>query len=217
MTESWRTIPHVTQFDEADITDLLKLRKIYSPFYEKKGAHLTLTPFLIKAVVDVLQTHPEFNGSLDSSRGEFVYKSYYHFGIAVDTEQGLLVPVIRDVDKKDLLQLSHELKDLADRARQRKVSLEEMQGGTFTISNQGGIGGRHFTPIINTPEVAILGTGRGVEKSVIRRQRTEKRTLLPLALSYDHRAIDGAGAARFITDLVHRLQEFRESEVRLKG
>lgn len=215
MVESWTQVPHVTQFDEADITDLQRKRKIHLPFYKKRNAHLTLTPFILKALVDLLRKYPVFNASLDSSTNELVYKSYYHFGIAVDTEYGLLVPVLRDVDKKSLLELSVELVDLAERARNRKIPLEEMQGGTFTISNQGGIGGGHFTPIINTPEVAILGIGRGGLKPVSRSSRTEKRMILPLALSYDHRVIDGADAARFITGLIDRLAGFKESEIRL--
>ena len=216
MAESWTTIPHVTQFDEADVTDLLKLRKKYSAAYEKKKAHLTLTSFALKAVVETLKKHPMFNASMDEASGEIVYKEYYHIGIAVDTEQGLIVPVIRDVDKKSMMQLSAELQQLAERTRQRKVSLEEMQGGTFTISNQGGIGSAQFTPIINKPEVAILGMGRGSEKLVIRKGKQTKRIMLPLGLSYDHRLIDGANAARFMVDLVAAFEQFSESQMRAK-
>jgi pyruvate dehydrogenase E2 component (dihydrolipoamide acetyltransferase) len=215
MVESWTRIPHVTQFDQADITDLQRLRKIYGPIYKKKNVNLTITPFLLRALVDVLKKYPVFNASIDPDTHELVLKQYYHFGIAVDTEQGLLVPVLRDVDKKSMYDLSTELEQLAARARERKVSPEEMQGGTFTISNQGGIGGGHFTPIINAPEVAILGIGRGSEQSVFRTQRPERRVMLPLALSYDHRVIDGADAARFMTVLVARLDSFRETELRL--
>jgi len=216
MAESWTTIPHVTQFDSADVTDILKLRKKYSAAYEKKKAHLTLTSFALKAVVDTLKKHPVFNASMDEATGEIVYKDYYHIGIAVDTEQGLIVPVIKDVDKKSMLQLSAELHELAERTRDRKVSLEEMQGGTFTISNQGGIGSAHFTPIINKPQVAILGMGRGSEKLVVRKGKTAKRVLLPLGLSYDHRLIDGANAARFMVDLVAAFEQFSESNMRAK-
>ncbi len=216
MAESWTTIPHVTQFDNADVTDLLKLRKKYSAAYEKKKAHLTLTSFALKAVVETLKNHPIFNASMDEASGEIVYKDYYHIGIAVDTEQGLIVPVIRDVDKKSMMQLSAELQELAERTRQRKVSLEEMQGGTFTISNQGGIGSAHFTPIINKPEVAILGMGRGSEKLMIRKGKQTKRTMLPLGLSYDHRVIDGANAARFMVDLVAAFEQFSERQMRAK-
>jgi pyruvate dehydrogenase E2 component (dihydrolipoamide acetyltransferase) len=215
MTDSWAHVPHVTQFDHADITDLQRLRKIYGPIYKKKNVSLTITPFLLKALVDVLKKYPVFNASLDSGTNELVFKNYYHFGIAVDTEQGLLVPVLRDVDKKSMFEISGELEQLATRARERKVNLDEMQGGTFTVSNQGGIAGGHFTPIINTPEVAILGVGRGSEQSVFRTQRAERRIMLPLALSYDHRVIDGADAAKFITALIARLDSFRESELRL--
>jgi pyruvate dehydrogenase E2 component (dihydrolipoamide acetyltransferase) len=205
MTESWTTIPHITQFDNVDITDVLELRKKYQKAYEKKGASLTLTPFIMKAVVETLKKHPIFNASMDEATDEIVYKNYYHLGIAVDTEQGLIVPVIRDVDKKSLLQLSIELQDIAERTRQRKISLEEMQGGTFTISNQGGIGGAHFTPIINKPEVAILGVGRGSLQAVVRDKKIVQRMVVPLGLSYDHRVIDGGNAARFITDFCEAL------------
>jgi pyruvate dehydrogenase E2 component (dihydrolipoamide acetyltransferase) len=215
MVESWTTVPHVTQFDNVDITDLLAVRKKYQKAYEKKNAHLTLTPFILKAVVETLKKHPMFNASIDEATGEIVYKHYYHIGIAVDTEQGLIVPVIRDVDKKSLLELSIELQELAERTRQRKVSLEEMQGGTFTISNQGGIGGAHFTPIINTPEVAILGIGRGSLQPVVLGKKIVQRMIVPLGLSYDHRLIDGANAARFITDFVQALQHFDEKAVKL--
>ena len=215
MVESWTTVPHITQFDEADVTGLLELRKKYAAQYEKKGGHLTLTSFALKAVVATLKQHPSFNASIDENAGEIVSKNYYHIGIAVDTEQGLLVPVVRDVDKKSVLQLSIELSTLAERARQRKVTLEEMQGGTFTISNQGGIGSAHFTPIVNTPEVAILGMGRGVVKPVVREGKVVQRTVLPVALSYDHRIVDGANAARFMVDLVQALEDFTEADVRV--
>ena len=215
MVESWTTVPHVTQFDDADITDLLALRKKHGPAYEKKKAHLTLTPLIMKALVAALKAHPKLNASLDEATDEIVFKNYYNIGIAVDTEQGLIVPVIRDVDRKSLLDLARELEELAARTRERKVSLEEMQGGTFTISNQGGIGGAHFTPIINKPEVAILGLGRGAVRAVVQKNTVTRRTLLPLGLSYDHRVIDGGDAARFITDLVGCIQGFKEADVRL--
>jgi pyruvate dehydrogenase E2 component (dihydrolipoamide acetyltransferase) len=215
MTESWTTVPHITQFDELDATEILALRKKYGAKYEKQGAHLTLTSFAVKASVDVLKKHPVFNASIDERAGEIIYKQYYHVGIAVDTEQGLIVPVLRDADKKSLLDVSIEMGALAERTRQRKVSLEEMQGGTFTISNQGGIGSGHFTPIVNTPEVAILGIGRGVVKPVVRKGKVVQRTMVPIVLSYDHRVIDGANAARFMTDLVQALETFKESDVRI--
>jgi pyruvate dehydrogenase E2 component (dihydrolipoamide acetyltransferase) len=215
MHESWASVPRVTQFEEADVTGIVALRKKYAAKYEKKGGHLTLTPFLIKAVVAALKKHPIFNSSLDEATEEIVFKDYYHIGIAVDTEQGLIVPVIRDVDKKNLLQLSRELAELAERTRQRKVGGDELKGGTFTISNQGGIGGGFFTPIVNKPEVAILGVGRGALKPVVRGAKIEKRMMLPLGLSYDHRVIDGATAARFIVEIVQALDQFKESEVKI--
>src|SRR5947208_7811533 len=213
MSESWTKVPRVTQFDEADITARMELRKKYQTAYEAKGARLTLTPLAVKAVVTTLKKHLIFNSSLDEAAGEIVFKQYYHIGVAVDTEAGLLVPVIRDVDKKDLLQLSREVEDLAARARARKLSLDEMKGGTFTISNQGGIGGGHFTPIVNAPEVAILGLGRGGLKAVVKDKQIEQRLMLPLAVSYDHRVIDGGVAARFTVDLVQALENFGEDEI----
>src|SRR6266480_7153937 len=215
MSESWTTVPRVTQFDEADITALMELRKKYQAAYEAKGARLTLTPLALKAVVATLKQHPIFNSSLNEAAGEIVFKEYYHIGVAVDTDAGLLVPVVRDVDKKNLLQLTKEVEELAARARERKLSLDEMKGGTFTISNQGGIGGAHFTPIINLPEVAILGLGRGALKAVVKDKQTQQRLMLPIAISYDHRVIDGGAAARFTVDLVKALEGFSEEEVKL--
>jgi pyruvate dehydrogenase E2 component (dihydrolipoamide acetyltransferase) len=215
MTENWNAIPHVTQFDEADITGLLALRKKFLDAYEKKGARLTVTSFVLKAVADTLKKHPMFNSSLDEATQEIVTKEYFHIGIAVDTDAGLIVPVLREVDKKDLVQLSKDLESLATRARERKVSGEELKGGTFTISNQGGIGGGHFTPIVNKPEVAILGLGKGMLKAVVRENKVEQRTMLPLALSYDHRVIDGANAARFMVDLVKAIEGFEEAGVKI--
>jgi pyruvate dehydrogenase E2 component (dihydrolipoamide acetyltransferase) len=216
MQESWSTVPRVTQFDEADITDIVALRKKYAGNYEKKGGHLTLTPFLMKVVADALKKNPIFNSSLDEAAEEIVFKDYYHIGVAVDTEQGLIVPVVRDVNKKDLLQLSKELAELAEKARQRRIAADELKGGTFTISNQGGIGGSFFTPIVNKPEVAILGVGRGVLKPVVRGDKIEPRMMLPLGLSYDHRVIDGGMAARFIMEIVKALEGFKEADVRLE-
>lgn len=215
MAESWDTTPRVTQFDEADVTALMELRKKYAAAYEQKGARLTLTCFALKAVVETLKKHPSFNASLDEAAREIVFKEYYHIGIAVDTDAGLIVPVIRDADKKDLLVLSRELEDLAAKARQRKLSTEDLTGGTFTISNQGGIGGAHFTPIVNKPEVAILGLGRGAMKAVVRQARIEPRLLLPIGLSYDHRVIDGGAAARFTVDLVQAFENFNEADVKI--
>lgn len=210
MQESWTRAPHVTQFDEADITSLMAFRKKYVPVYEKNGARLTLTGLILKAVVELLKQYPNFNSSLDEAAGELVLKDYYHLGVAVDTPAGLIVPVLKNVDQKNLMQISLELDLLAEKTRQRKISLEELQGGTFTISNLGGIGGTHFTPIVNLPEVAILGIGRGVLKPVVTGQTVEPRLMLPLALSYDHRVVDGADGARFMKDLVHALEHFEE-------
>ncbi len=215
MTENWNAIPHVTQFDDADITGLLALRKKYVDAYEKKGARLTVTSFVLKAVADTLKKHPVFNSSLDEVAQEIVFKDYVHIGIAVDTEAGLIVPVLRDADKKDLAQLSKDLEELATKARERKVSGEDLKGGSFTISNQGGIGGGHFTPIVNKPEVAILGLGKGANKAVVRDSKIESRTMLPLGLSYDHRVVDGGAAARFIVDLVKAIENFDEKLVKI--
>ena len=213
MAESWNAVPRVTQFDEADITGVMALRKKYAAAYEQQGARLTLTGFALKIVVDTLKKHPLLNSSLDEAGQQIVLKEYFHLGVAVDTEAGLMVPVIRDVDKKSVLELSKELEDLAKKARDRKISADELKGGTFTISNQGGIGGGYFTPIVNKPEVAILGLGRGAMKAVVRTDRIEPRLLLPMALSYDHRVIDGGEAARFIVDLVSAFENFKEEGV----
>jgi len=215
LSESWTTIPHVTQFDEADFTQLNALRKKFGPAYEKQGVKLTLTPFVLKALVETLKQHPIFNSSLDEAANEIILKEYFHIGIAVDTEQGLIVPVIRDVDKKSMLELVKELEQLAQKARDRKVIAEELKGGTFTISNQGAIGGAHFTPIVNKPQVAILGLGRGALKPVVRDGKVEARLMTPLGLSYDHRVIDGGEAARFIVNLVKAMENFGEDAVRL--
>ena len=215
MTESRQIIPEVTQFDEADVTVLNELRKKYSPAYEAKGARLTLTSFVLKAVANTLKKHPVFNTSFDEIANEIVFKEYFHLGLAVDTEAGLLVPVIRDADKKDLVQLSKDIADVAAKARDRKLGMEEMRGGTFTISNQGGIGGGHFTPIINRPEVAILGLGRSGLKPVVREGKIEARLMMPIAIAYDHRVIDGGAAARFTVDLVNAFQSFAEQDAKI--
>ena len=215
MQASWHAVPRVTQFDEADITALSDLRKKFAPAYDKKGAKLTLTPLILKAVAATLKKHPLFNASFDEAANEIVFKDYLHLGLAVDTEQGLLVPVIRDVDKKNLLELAKDVAELAEKARERKLSLDDMKGGTFTISNQGGIGGAHFTPIINLPEVAILGLGRSALKPVVREEKIVPRLVMPLTVAYDHRLIDGGSAARFTVDLVQALEKFAEAELKL--
>ncbi|MFN0068430.1 MAG: 2-oxo acid dehydrogenase subunit E2 [Limisphaerales bacterium] len=215
MVASATTLPTVTQFDEADLTALNDLRKKHAPAYEARGARLTVTSFVLKAVAAVLRKHPIFNASLDEAAGEIVFKDYVHLGLAVDTEAGLLVPVIRDADKKDLVQLSKDIAEAAVKARDRKLALADMQGQTFTISNQGGIGGAHFTPIINLPDAAILGLGRSVLKPVVRDGQIVPRLLMPVALTYDHRLIDGGAAARFTVDLVAALESFTEADVKL--
>ncbi|HOB98602.1 MAG TPA: 2-oxo acid dehydrogenase subunit E2 [Verrucomicrobiota bacterium] len=215
MAESWATVARVTQFDEVDVTRLLALRKQHVAAYEERGTKLTLTGFILKALAAVLTRHPVFNASLDATGENLVFKSYYHIGIAVDTDAGLLVPVIRDADKKTLVELSRDLETVAMKARERKVTLDDLKGGTFTLSNQGGIGGAHFTPIINLPEVAILGIGRGAVKPVWIKDHVEPRTLVPLAVSYDHRVIDGGNAARFMVDLVQTIEGMGEEAVKL--
>lgn len=215
MVENWNAIPHVTQFDEADLTTILGLRKKYVAAYEKQGARLTVTSFVLKAVISALKKHPIFNSSIDEASEEIVLKEYYHIGIAVDTEAGLIVPVIRDVDKKNIVQISKDLEDLAAKSRDRKVSGDDLKGGTFTISNQGGIGGAYFTPIVNKPEVAILGLGKGTMKPVVRNDKIEPRMMLPIGLSYDHRVIDGGEAARFTVDLLQAIENFNEADVKI--
>ena len=205
----WQTIPHVTQHDEADITALEAARKAYGAAAGKNGPKVTMTAILAKAVAGVLKEHPAFNSSLDLGSGEIVYKEFVNIGIAVDTDAGLVVPVLRDVDQKSILDLAAELTDIAGRARDRKLGMEEMRGGTFTISNLGGIGGGHFTPIVNAPEVAILGVSRG--RKVVELDDAGKpvqKLMLPLSLSYDHRVINGADGARFIKSLNVALSDF---------
>ena len=216
MVESWTTIPKINQFDDADITDLLTLRKKHASAYEKKGSHLTLTSFLLRIVGNALQKYPRANASIDESTSELIYKDYFHIGVAVDTEGGLIVPVLRDIDKKTLFDLSKELHELTEKTRQRKVSLEELQGGTFTISNQGSIGGNHFTPIIYAPQVAILGVGQGKPKPIVVGEEIAIRTMLPLCLAYDHRVLDGADAVRFLKEIIAGLENFSEAQVKLK-
>ncbi|MCI0413540.1 2-oxo acid dehydrogenase subunit E2 [bacterium] len=198
MAIAWANVPQVTQFDKADVTRLEEYRKNFGAKAEAAGGKLTVTAVLIKVIASALKNFPQFNASLDISRKDIIYKKYYHLGVAVDTDRGLLVPVIRDVDRKNILQLSVELTQLAERARNRKLTLEEMQGGTFTITNLGGIGGTNFSPIVNFPEVAILGISRSSMEPFYTNGSFEPRTMLPLSLSYDHRIIDGADAARFL-------------------
>jgi len=216
MVESWTSIPKINQFADADITALLALRKKYAPAYEKNGTHLTLTSFILLILGRALKKHPRANASMDDRSLEVVYKDYCHIGVAVDTEGGLIVPVLRDADKKDLRQLSADLHALAEKTRQRKVGIEELQGGSFTISNQGSVGGSHFTPIIYAPQVAILGIGQGQAKPVAVDGKIAIRTILPLCLAYDHRVLDGADAVRFLKDIIAGLESFDEADIKLK-
>lgn len=216
MVESWTTIPKINQFADADITVLLALRKKHGANFEKKGSRLTLTAFLLLVLGRALKKHPRANASMDEASLEIIYKDYCHVGVAVDTEGGLIVPVLRDVDQKNLLQLSEELRALTEKTRGRKIAIEELQGGTFTISNQGSIGGSHFTPIIYAPQVAILGVGQGQAKPVAIDGKIAIRTILPLCLAYDHRVLDGADAVRFLKDVIAGLEAFDEADVTLK-
>lgn len=207
MARAWATIPHVTQFDKADITDLEQLRRQYAPRAEAAGGRLTVTAIVLKVVTAALKRFPQFNASLDVPSQEIVYKRYYHLGVAVDTERGLLVPVIRDVDRKSIVEIAVELAQISERARNRKATLEEMQGATFTVTNLGGLGGTNFSPIINPPEVAILGLARSAIEPVYIDGQFAPRRLLPLALSYDHRLIDGADGVRFIRWIAEALEQ----------
>lgn len=207
LSYAWATIPHVYQLDKADITELEKMRKAFSPQIEKQGGKLTITAILIKIITAALKVYPQFNSSVDMQKKEIIYKKYYNVGVAVDTEFGLIVPVIKDTDKKNLTQISIELNDIAEKARNRKVSLEDLQGGCFTITNLGGIGGTYFTPVINSPEVAILGVSRGAYEPVYQNGEFVPRLFLPLSLSYDHRVIDGADAIRFLRWVIEALEQ----------
>ncbi len=203
----WATVPQVTQFDRADISHMEQFRNTHAHRVEAAGGKLTVTSILLKIVAAALKAFPKFNSSIDLKKEEIIYKKYVNIGVAVDTDRGLLVPVVCDVDRKNLITLSSELTRLADRARTRKLSIEEMRGGNFTISNLGGIGGTAFTPIVNSPEVAILGVSRGRTEPVLQNDRFEPRMMLPLSLSYDHRIIDGAEAARFLAWIVTAIEQ----------
>jgi pyruvate dehydrogenase E2 component (dihydrolipoamide acetyltransferase) len=206
LTHAWQA-PHVTQFDKADMTALEQFRKTYGPRVEQAGAKLTVTVALIKFVNLALVRFPQFASSPDMSTNTIVMKKYRHIGVAVDTPNGLLVPVIRDVDRKSMTEIALELQDLSKKAQQKRLSLEEMAGGVFTISNLGGLGGTHFTPLINQPEVAILGVSRGAIEPVWKDNQFVPRQMLPLSLSYDHRVIDGADAMRFLRFVVDALEQ----------
>ena len=205
LTIAWQTIPHVTQHDLADITDTEAARRAFMARQPQGSPKITMTVLAVKAAIAALKQFPHFNASVDMSAGQVVLKKYYHIGVAVDTEYGLVVPVIRNADQKNLTELAAELTDLAQRARARKLTMDEMQGGTFTITNLGGIGGTSFTPIVNWPEVAILGMSRGRKESVLIDGQTQQRMMLPISLSYDHRVINGADGARFTVKLTQLL------------
>ncbi|MEE9492416.1 MAG: dihydrolipoyllysine-residue acetyltransferase [Gammaproteobacteria bacterium] len=206
---NWVSIPHVTQFDEADITDLEAFRKTANQDYADKGIKVTLLSFIMKAVVSTLKEYPRFNTSLDNSGLNLIQKNYFHIGIAVSTADGLVVPVIRDVDQKNLSDLAIELREVSGKAREKKLKPSDMQGGCFTISSLGGIGGTQFTPIVNAPEVAILGVSRSKMQPVWNGSEFEPRLMCPLSLSYDHRVVDGADGAAFAAYLSRLLSDVR--------
>jgi len=206
MARSWRTVPQVTQFDRADISQLENWIQTVNRKMAKSGIKLTVTAILLKVIAEGLKRFPRFNASLDMHKQQLIFKQYIHMGIAVDTERGLLVPVIRDVDRKSITEISLEIVALADRARRKRLQPDEMEGGTFTLSNQGAIGGAHFTPIVYWPQAAILGVGRAATEPLYVDEKWIPGTLLPLALSYDHRINDGANAARFLRWLCEALE-----------
>src|SRR6266568_3133851 len=208
---NWVLIPHVTQHDEADITELEAFRKENAQVAEKGGFKLTMLAFLVKASVNALKEFPEFNASLDKTGENLIVKKYYHIGVAVDTPDGLLVPVIRDADRKGVFDLAKELAEISKAAREKKLKPDSMRGGTFSISSLGGIGGTAFTPIINAPEVAILGVARSQMRPVYKDGAFVPRLMLPLSLAYDHRVIDGAAGARFTTYLASVLSDIRRT------
>jgi len=201
LEKSWSEIPHVTQHDEADITEMEKFRKSLRDLYTGEKLSITPLPFIIRAVTKALKDYPNFNSSLDLRKEKIIYKKYFHIGIAMDTPHGLMVPKIRDADKKDITDLGKELKKIAKLCKDLKIDKKEFFGGSMTISSLGSIGGSFFTPIINQPEVAILGIGRAQTKQVFVGNKYENRIMLPLSLSYDHRVIDGAEGARFCAHL----------------
>jgi len=207
LSYAWNTIPHVTQFDKADVTELEALRKRHKEQVAKAGGNLTVTAMLVRILATAVRKFPQFNASIDTERGEIVYKKYVNVGVAVDTDRGLLVPVIRNADEKNITQIAVELNQLAERARDKKLTVEDMSGGSITISNLGGIGGTYFTPIVNWPEVAILGVSRGAIEPVWKDGKFEPEQRLPLSLSYDHRVIDGADAMRFLRWVVEAVEQ----------
>jgi pyruvate dehydrogenase E2 component (dihydrolipoamide acetyltransferase) len=207
MVKSKYTAPHVTTMDEADVTELWKIREKEKKAAEKKGIKLTILPFIIKAVLAGLKEHPYLNATLDDEDEEIILKKYYNIGVATDTPEGLMVPVVKNANDKSILQLAEELTQLAEKARNRTIDLADLKGGTFTITNYGALGGIYGTPIINHPEVAILGTGKIKDAPVVRDEKIEIRKILFLALSFDHRVVDGAEAARFLNTVIARLED----------
>jgi pyruvate dehydrogenase E2 component (dihydrolipoamide acetyltransferase) len=207
LSHAWNAIPHVTQCDKADITPMEELRSKFRKQVEQAGGNLTVTAVLVKVLAAAVKQFPQFNAALDEANSAIIYKKYIHVGVAVDTEFGLLVPVIRNADQKNITQIAVELHQLSEKARARKLTLEEMSGGGISISNLGGIGGTYFTPIVNWPEVAILGVSRGIIEPVWKDGKFEPRQLLPLSLSYDHRVIDGADAMRFLRWVVQAIEQ----------
>ena len=207
MAMAWATVPHVTQFDRADITQLESMRKRFNKRDEAEGRKLSMTAIVLKMVAAALRQFPKFNASLDLANDVVIFKKYIHLGVAVDTERGLLVPVIRDADRKGLVEVAGELNDLAKRARDKKLGLDEMSGASFTVSNLGGLGTTYFSPIVNWPQVAILGVGRAEHQAVFDEGQFQPRLMMPLSISYDHRIIDGADAARFLRWLAEALEQ----------
>ncbi len=207
MSESVHTAAHVTHMEEADVTQLWEIREREKEKAKTQGIHLTFIPFIMKALIHAFREHPYLNAELDDEHAEIILKKYYNIGVAVDVEDGLLVPVIKGADQKSMLQIAKELQDLSDKARNRTIDLADMKGGTFTITNYGSIGGIHGTPIINYPEAAILGVGRIMEKPVIKDGKIVIRKILPLSLSFDHKVLDGAEAARFVNTLMEYLED----------
>jgi pyruvate dehydrogenase E2 component (dihydrolipoamide acetyltransferase) len=206
LSHAWTAIPHVTQCDKADITAMEELRSKYRKQVEQAGGNLTVTAMLVKVLAFAVRQFPQFNASIDVAAQQIIYKKYVNIGVAVDTDRGLLVPVVRDADQKTLTQIAIEVHQLAEKARERKLTLEEMSGGGMSISNLGGIGGTYFTPIVSWPEVAILGVSRGIIEPVWRNGAFQSRQMLPLSLSYDHRVIDGADAMRFLRWVVDAIE-----------
>jgi len=206
MVRSVQTIPHLTNFDDADVTELEHLRKASAPEYAKSNLKLTALAFVIKAVSLSLRQHPAVNASIDPEKGEIVYKDYVNVGLAVDTPRGLVVPVLRDCDRLSIPQIAQAISDTAEKAKNAQYGIEDLRGGTFTISNLGAVGGAYSTPIINWPEVAILLLGRSRKMPVVHEDRIESRLMMPLSLSYDHRLVDGAMAARFLNEVIGYLE-----------